>query len=221
MSESTPADGPSSGSEGATPEAPAGRPGLKLLLELGPLVLFFIVFKRYEDMREGLIEATKWFLGAMVITLPAVWRLERKVPVMALVTVGFVGVFGGLTVFLEDDLFIKLKPTVASLFIAGALMGGLWRGKLFLRSLLGSGLRMDEAGWRILTMRYSGFFVLIAIGNEIVWRNYPNDVWVNYKVWGILPLTFVFMLSQVGLMRRHELPSQEGGPPEGNRPEGD
>jgi intracellular septation protein len=193
----------------ATPstEAPpeAGRAGLKLLLELGPLILFFVLYKRHEDPREGLIQATKWFLMALLISLPLVWRLERKVPWMAIVTAIFVGVFGGLTIALDNDLFIKLKPTVASLFIAGALMAGLLRGKLFLRTLLGATLRMDDEGWKILTLRYSGFFFLVAIGNEIVWRNFSNDVWVNYKVWGILPLTMVFMMSQVGLMRRHEL----------------
>lgn len=229
----------------STPEPPpeAGKAGLKLLLELGPLILFFILYKRVtgdvldqalldadyavllesgsedapgiyseannEASRQGLIEATKWFLGALLITLPVVWRLERKVPVMALVTAVFVGVFGGLTIWLNDDLFFKLKPTVASLFIAGALMSGLAFKKLFLRNLLGSTLRMDDDGWKTLTVRYSAFFLLIAIGNEIVHRNYSRDAWVNYKVWGILPLTFIFMMSQMPLMRRHELPEEK------------
>ena len=203
MSSSPPPEAP--GGAGAAPPSP-GKAGLKLLLELGPLVLFFTLYKRHEDEREGLIQATKWFLGALVVTLPLVWRLERKVPVMAIVTAAFVGIFGGLTIALDDDLFIKLKPTVASAFIAGALLTGLAFGKLFLRNLLGETLRMDDEGWRLLTLRYAGFFALVAVGNEVVWRNFSNDAWVNYKVWGILPLTFVFMMSQMGLMKRHELP---------------
>jgi intracellular septation protein len=188
------------------PQPAPGKAGLKLLLELGPLVLFFTLYKRHEDQREGLIQATGWFLGALVVTLPLVWRLERRVPVMAIVTAAFVGVFGGLTIALDDDLFIKLKPTVASVFIAGSLLLGLAGGKLFLRNLLGETLKMDEAGWRTLTLRYAVFFLFVAAGNEVVWRNFSNDAWVNYKVWGILPLTVVFMMSQVGLMKRHALP---------------
>lgn len=191
----------------------AGRALLKLLLELGPLVLFFVIFKRYDDEREGLVESTKWFLGALVITLPLVWWMEKKAPVMAIVTAVFVGVFGGLTIWLDNDLFIKLKPTVASAAIALTLFGGLSRGKLFLKVLLGSTLQMTDEGWRQLTVRYSVFFLLIAVGNEIVHRNFSNDAWLKYKVMGILPLTFVFMMSQVGLMRRHELPGpKEAGP---------
>ena len=185
----------------ATPSP--GKAGLKLLLELGPLVLFFVMSSKY-----GVVHATVGFMIAIAICFPISWRLERKLPVMALVTAVIVGVFGGLTIWLGDSTFIKLKPTVASLFFAIVLMGGLWRGKFVLKKLLGVTMQLDDEGWRILTIRWSAFFLFVAVLNEIVWRTTQHDelIWVKFKTFGILPLTFLFTMFQIGLMKRHELP---------------
>ena len=155
--------------------------------------------------KQGILPATGYFVAAVLFTLPFAWRLERKVPVMPLIAAGFVGFFGGLTLLLGDSTFIKLKPTAVSLFFALVLLGGLARGKLFLASLLGAGLRMEERGWRILTVRFASFFLVLAVTNEIVWRTLPEPTWVKFKVFGILPLTFLFMIFQVGVMKRYEL----------------
>jgi intracellular septation protein len=207
----------------ATPETPAAPPsgakaGLKLLLELGPLVLYFGLnawLKRHAPEGAGevdhLVGATKGFLIAILIAFPLAWKLEGKLPVMSLVTAVLVGVFGGLTIWLGDTTFIKLKPTVASLFIALVLLGGLARGRYFLKTLLGANMPMDQEGWRILTWRWSAYFLFVAGLNELIWRTQSGDTWLTFKVWGILPMTFVFTLFQMGLMKRHELPEAEAG----------
>lgn len=196
-----------------------GKAGLKLLLELGPLVLFFWMNHHYkvEDSNEGIIMATKGFLVAMLVAFPLAWRLERKLPVMPLVTLVLVGGFGGLTIWLKDELFIQLKPTVASLLFAVVLYGGLLRGKFFLQALFGGSMRLDDEGWRKLTVRWAGFFLFVAICNEIVRLTQSMDTWVTFKVFGILPLTVVFTMFQIGLMQRHELKDEDApaeSPPE-------
>ena len=187
----------------ADPTPNAGKAGLKLLLELGPLVLFFWLTKN-----EDILVATQAFLIAIAVTFPIAWWLEKKLPVMALVTAVMVGVFGGLTVWLGDSTFIKLKPTVASAFMGLVIAGGLLRGKFVLKVLLGSTLRMDDAGWRILSWRWVGLFTAIAVGNEIVWRTQSDDFWAGYKL-SLFGVTLVFMMFQVGLMKRHELPDED------------
>jgi len=190
--------------ESAPAPPQAGKAGLKLLLELGPLVLFFVLNAKF-----GIIVATEGFLIAIAIALPMAWRLERKMPVMSVLSAIFVGGLGGLTIWLEDSTFIKLKPTIFSVFLALALLGGLMRGKYLLAHLFGATLKMDEAGWRILTVRWAIFFLGIAVINEIVWRSVSTDTWVSFKVFGLLPLTLVFTISQLGLMKRHELVTPE------------
>lgn len=204
------------------PPPPAGKAILKLLLELGPLLLFFVINSRKGPVVDGvqqsnIIQATLWFLVAVTIAFPFSWWLERKLPVMPLVTALFVGTFGGLTVLLGDSTFIKLKPTVASLFFAAVLLVGLLRGKVLLAKLLGQAMSLDPQGWRLLTIRWIGFFVGLAALNEVVWRTVSDDAWVTFKVWGILPLTFVFAALQVPLMKRHEL-KEEATAEEESRP---
>jgi len=112
-------------------------------------------------------------------------------------------VMGGLTLYLQDDLFIKIKPTITNLLFAGILLGGLAWGKLFLRYVFGAAFRLEDVGWRILTIRWSLFFVFLAVVNEIVWRNFDTDTWVNFKVFGIMPMTFIFALAQLPLVKRY------------------
>ena len=181
--------------------APATNPILKLSLEIGPLVLFFLT-----NARAGLFWATGVFMVAIVLSLSITWMLERRLPMLPLVTGIFVLIFGGLTLILQDELFIKLKPTIVNTLFAIILLGGLLWGKSFLKSLMGTLFPMTNQGWRILTLRWAIFFVVLAILNEIVWRNTSTDDWVSFKVFGIMPLTILFSVLQLPAMNRYRLP---------------
>ena len=181
------------------------NPILKLSLEIGPLVLFFLT-----NARAGLFWATGVFMVAILLSLLMTWMLERRVPTLPLVTGVFVLVFGGLTLILQDELFIKLKPTIVNTLFAVILFGGLFWGKSFLKSLMGSVFPMTDQGWRVLTLRWAMFFVVLAILNEIVWRNASTDDWVSFKVFGIMPLTILFSILQLPTMNRHRLPDDDG-----------
>ncbi|MDP6538230.1 MAG: septation protein A [Planctomycetota bacterium] len=183
-------------------------PAAKILIEVGPLLVFFLT-----NARVGIYAATAAFMAAIVLSLATSWVLERRLPTMPLVTAGFVLVFGTLTLVLADELFIKLKPTVVNVLFAAILFGGLARGRALLRPLLESSVKLDERGWRTLTARWASFFVFLAIANEVVWRNTSTDTWVSFKVFGILPLTLVFTMTQLPLIRRHELGEEEAGAP--------
>lgn len=183
-------------------------PLTKFAIEVGPLAVFFIVNSKAEDIfgnapADSIFYATGAFMVAITASLIANFILERRLPTMPLVTAVFVLVLGGLTLYLQDELFIKLKPTFTNLLFAGILVGGLAFGKLFLRYVFGAAFRLSEHGWRILTWRWAAFFVVLAIANEIVWRNFSTDFWVSFKVFGIAPLTFVFALAQLTVVRRH------------------
>ena len=183
-----------------SPARPAPSPSTKLLIEAGPLVAFFIANARWK-----IFVATGVLMAALVISLIASWRIERRLPVMPLVTAVCALIFGGLTLLLRDELFIKLKPTIVNLLFATALFVGLAMKRSLLKILLGEALQLDEAGWRQLTLRWALLFVGLAVLNEIVWRNFSNDFWVSFKVFGIMPLTIVFMLAQIPLIKRHSL----------------
>ena len=181
------------------------NPLLKLALDIGPLVIFFVGNAKFD-----IYWATGAFMVAIVLSLSITWMLERRLPILPLVTGVFVLVFGGLTIYLHDDLFIKLKPTIVNTLFAAILFGGLYWGKSFLKSLIGSMFSMTDQGWRILTFRWALFFIVLAILNEVVWRNTNTDNWVSFKVFGIMPLTLVFSIMQLPTMNRHRLPEDEG-----------
>ena len=181
------------------------NPLLKLALDIGPLVIFFVGNAKFD-----IYWATGAFMVAIVLSLSITWMLERRLPILPLVTGVFVLVFGGLTIYLHDDLFIKLKPTIVNTLFAAILFGGLYWGKSFLKSLIGSMFSMTDQGWRILTFRWALFFIVLAILNEVVWRNTTTDNWVSFKVFGIMPLTLVFSIMQLPTMNRHRLPEDEG-----------
>ena len=176
------------------------NPFLKIAIELGPLVVFFAAY----SMR-GLMIATAAFMVAITISLGlSVW-IERRVPLMPMVTAGVVMVVGGLTLILADETFIKMKPTIINGLFAGALFVGLAMDRAFLKILFGTVMKLDERGWKKLSLRWALFFTFVAVLNEIVWRNVDTDLWINFKVFGILPITLVFALAQTPLIHRHSL----------------
>jgi len=180
----------------------------KFLEDFGPLLVFFVLnargaewFDRAET--DGLLIATAGFMAALVVSLVLTYARGGKPNNMTLASGGFVFVFGSLTLFLQDETFIKIKPTIVYLLFAGVLSFGLLRGKSYLKFLLGQALSMEPRGWLVLTRRWVYFFLFLAALNEFIWRNYPTDIWVNVKVFGILPLTFAFMALQMPLLKKH------------------
>jgi intracellular septation protein len=176
---------------------------LKLAVEVGPLVVFFVV-----NARAGIFWGTGVFMGATVLSLIASRILFGRIPVMPLVTGVCVMVFGGLTLWLQDDHFIKLKPTIVNALFAGALFIGLLAGQSLLRVIFGEVFRLTDEGWRKLTLRWAFFFTFLAVLNEVVWRSFSTDTWVSFKVFGVMPLTMAFAVAQVGLLRQYELPAK-------------
>jgi intracellular septation protein len=173
---------------------------MKLALEAGPLIVFFIA-----NATTNLITATAIFVATTVAALGISWTMSRKVPVTPLVGGVFVVVFGGLTVLLGDDTFIKIKPTIVNLLFAAILIVGLATGRLFLKLVLETAMSLDDAGWRALTLRWAVYFLVLAGLNEAVWRNFDSDTWVAFKVWGVMPLTLVFSAIQIPLILRHQV----------------
>lgn len=175
---------------------------LKLAVEIGPLVVFFIV-----NARAGIFWGTGVFMVATIAALIASRFMFERIPVMPLISGACVLVFGGLTLYLQDDHFIKIKPTIVNTLFAGALFAGLLMGHSLLKVVFGEVFRLNEDGWRKLTLRWACFFTFLAILNEVVWRTVSTDTWVSFKVFAIMPLTMVFALSQIGLLKAHEIPT--------------
>jgi len=193
-------------------------PVLKMALELGPLVVFFLANSYGEELAAywpvleslggKIFVGTAFFMVAMLISQAISLSVLRHVAVMPLVTLFFVLVFGGLTLWLQDELFIKMKPTIVNCIFGTVLLGGLLFGKSLLAYIFGSAFNLDEEGWRKLTLRWGVFFFFLALLNEIVWRNFSTDFWVAFKVWATMPITIVFMLTQLPLLQRHMLESE-------------
>jgi intracellular septation protein len=180
------------------------RPQLiKMALELGPLVIFFVI-----NARVDIFAATAWFMGAMVISLVLSKLILKKIAVMPLVTGAVVLVFGGLTLWLQDDTFIKIKPTITNGLFAAVLLGGLVFKQSLLKYVFGDVYKLKPEGWSKLTMNWGLFFVVLAIINEILWRNFSTDFWVAFKVWGVMPLTIAFSISQLSLLNKYAPPTE-------------
>ena len=175
---------------------------IKLLLEVGPLVVFFIANSRW-----GILPGTAAFMVATAVALPAAWILMRKLPVMPLVSGVFILTFGALTLVFEDEIFIKLKPTIVNLLFAAILFGGLVMRLQLMQKVLGTVIALTSEGWRILSLRWAVFFVCLAVLNEIVWRTQTTEDWIQFKLLGIMPLTLVFSLAQMPLITRHQIPA--------------
>jgi intracellular septation protein len=174
--------------------------------DYGPLAVFVIAY-----VLGDLMVATASLIAATAVALVLSYAIARHVPALPLITAAVVGVFGGLTLWLNDETFIKLKPTIVQLLFAAVLLAGFFFDRPFLKKVIGGALHIDDAGWRKLTLRFAGFFIFMAGLNEVVWRTQSTDVWVGFKTFGIVGLTLLFGIAQAGLIRRHHLPETEAG----------
>ncbi|VAW20812.1 Intracellular septation protein IspA [hydrothermal vent metagenome] len=194
---------------------------IKMALELGPLILFFVVNARGKSLiaqfsletvfPQPIFLATGVFMAAMAVSLVLSWLLLKRIAIMPLVTGVVVLIFGGLTLYLQDDTFIKMKPTIVNILFGGVLLGGLVFGHSLLKYVFGDVYKLQSRGWWILTLRWGVFFFVLAALNEVIWRNFSTDFWVTFKVWGIMPLTIVFSMMQMSILSKyalHEKPAE-------------
>jgi len=172
----------------------------KILIDIGPLAVFFIFYTR-----SGLQASILPFMVATIISVLFSYMLEKKIPVMPTIGAVIILIFGGLTIYFDNEVFFKMKPTIINFLFAAILYGGILINKPLLKLLLGAALKLEEAGWKILTQRWIGFFIALAILNEIVWRTQSTDIWVSFKVFGILPITFIFTMTQFPLIKRYQI----------------
>ena len=191
-------------------------PLLKLVLELGPLAVFFIAFSQFKTdaaadptQIDALIAATIAFMLALGLSTAITYAMTRKVSKMAAITLVIVLVMGALTVWLRDGVFIMMKPTLVNAFFAGLLGFGLWQGQSYMKLVMGELLPMQDEGWMKLTRNWALFFAGMALLNEIIWRTQTVDDWVWAKTFLYLPLTLIFTFSQTPLMSRYAIEPQK------------
>ncbi len=198
---------------------PKEAPGTKLLLELGPLLIFFFTnlrgawlierFPALGQLGGPLFVASAAFMVATVISLTVSKLVYRHLPLMPLVSGAIVIVFGALGLYLQNEVFFKMKGTIINTLFGVALLGGLLFGKSLLGHVFNSAFQLDDEGWKKLTLRWGLFFLFLAVLNEVVWRNFSDDTWVAFKVWGTMPITILFTLSQMPLILKHSLEGRD------------
>ena len=184
---------------------------LKTALELGPVVLFFLAYLKLRDQTftlggteyDGFIVVTAAFIPLILASTAILWWLTSKLSQMQIVTAVLVTVFGGLSVWLNDERFFKMKPTLIYALFAAVLAFGLWRGRSYLSMVLGETMPLDAEGWAILTRRMMWLFVAMALANEVIWRTMSTDAWVNFKTFGLPAIMFAFIFSQIALIKKH------------------
>jgi len=193
------------------------NPLLKTVLELGPIIAFFVAYVRLKDKiftiggteYEGFIVATAAFIPLLLISTGILWALSGKLSKMQLMTAVLVVVFGGMSVWFNDDRFFKMKPTIIYLLFAGVLGFGLMRGQSYLRSVMGEMMPMQPQGWMILTRRMALFFAALAVTNEVIWRSFSTDVWVNFKTFGLTAALFIFFMAQSKIFQKFGIPEEK------------
>ena len=187
------------------------NPLLKTVLELGPIVAFFVGYVRLKDRvftiggteYEGFIVVTAAFIPLLLFSTGILWALSGKLSKMQLMTAVLVVVFGGMSVWFNDDRFFKMKPTIIYTMFAGILGFGLLRGQSYLKAVMGEMMPMEQSGWMILTRRMALFFAALAVTNEVVWRSFSTDAWVNFKTFGLTAALFVFFMAQSKLFQKY------------------
>ena len=172
----------------------------KILIDIGPLAIFFIFYTR-SDLQTAILP----FMIATIIAVLFSYIIEKKIPIMPTVGAVIILFFGGLTIYFDNEVFFKMKPTIINFLFAAILQGGIILNRPLLRYLLGAALKLEDEGWSILTKRWIGFFIALGILNEIVWRTQSTDIWVNFKVFGILPITFIFTLTQFSTIKKYQI----------------
>ncbi|NUB43907.1 septation protein IspZ [Fertoebacter nigrum] len=193
------------------------NPILKLVLELGPIAAFFIGYARLKDQTftfggtsyEGFIVVTAAFIPLMILTTGILWALTGKLARMQVATLVLVVLFGGLSVWLNDERFFKMKPTMIYLLFGGILGFGLLRGQSYLRLVMDELLPMRAEGWMILTRRITAFFFALALANEVIWRSFSTDVWVNFKTFGLTAALLLFFMTQGRLFQTYGIEKDE------------
>ncbi|MEP0943284.1 MAG: septation protein A [Rhizobiaceae bacterium] len=195
------------------------NPTLKLGLEIGPIILFILsynfgdrlidVFNLGEPFTKPIFLATAVIMVATLIAIAVSWTVTRTLPAMPIVTAVVVSIFGGLTLYLQDDTFIKLKPTIINTLFGVTLISGMLLGRSFLKVVMGAAFELDQEGWNKLTWRWGFFFLFLAVVNEIVWRNFSEGFWVGFKFWGMTGLTMAFVASQLPMMMKHSTEEQK------------
>ncbi len=176
---------------------------LKFITDFGPLLIFFFF---YYDSNKDLKIAIPPFIIATIISLVVVWFLEKKVPMVPLLGGVLITFFGGLTIYFDNPVFIYIKPTIINLLFGLALLfGKYFTNEPILKKMLGKSISLTDKGWSILNKRWMIFFFIVAILNELVWRTQSEEFWVNFKVWGLLPITFIFTAFQVSVITKHKL----------------
>ena len=189
------------------------NPIVKMVLEFGPIILFFIGFSRFKDQvfviggteYSGFIVMTAAFVPLLIATTAILWALTGKLSKMQLATVVLVIVFGGMSVYFNDERFFKMKPTMIYLLFAGILGVGLARGQSYLKVVMEEALPLQPAGWMILTQRFCGFFAALAVANEVIWRNFSTETWVTFKTFGLTAALFLFFIMQAKLIERYSI----------------
>ncbi len=201
------------GAEPGQPHKSAMPPLLKLALDMGPLVIFFLTYRAAD-----LMTATAAVMVATIVSLSVSFVLEKRLAPMPLVTGFFMVTFGGLTLVLQNDTFIKMKPTIVNLIFASVLAAGMATGRPLMKFLFQEAFKLTDEGWRKLTVRWMLFFLFLAGLNEVVWRTMSEEFWVAFKVWGNLPITVLFTLSQIPLLKRYHPNAGAQAQPEAEAP---
>ncbi len=204
---------------GNTDATPKENGLVKFVLELGPIIVFFFANLRGEwlatrfpplaELGGPLFLATAFFMIATVLSLVISKVVFKHLPLMPLVSCGIVLVFGGLGIYLQNELFIKMKPTIINTIFGAILLGGLYFGKSLLGYVFNSAFNLDDEGWRKLTFRWGLFFLFLAVLNEVVWRNFSDEAWISFKLWGTMPITILFTMAQMPLIMKHSMDQEE------------
>jgi intracellular septation protein len=176
---------------------------LKFIADFGPLLIFFTI---YYKSGQNLTVAIPPLIIATVVAVVVVYFIERKIPYVPLIGGVIISLFGGLTLYFDNPIFLYMKPTIINVIFAFTLiMGKIFFNKNFLKFFFKTAFQLDELGWNKLNFRWAYFFIFLAFLNEVVWRTQPETTWVNFKVWGMLPLTFIFTAFQLPMINRHKI----------------